>query len=157
MPEHHRIINVFIDGRTSAAPSPKAEHERRAAIFDFLEDNRFVLPGGDTGPYNLHLSLNENRLLFDVRDQVDAPVTRFALALGFVRSLMRDYFVLCDGYYRAIKTLSASQIETIDMGRRSLHDEGAARLKERMASKAMIDMDTARRLFTLICALHLRG
>ena len=156
MADQRRIVNILLDSRTIVPRSAQIEHERRAAVFDLLEKNRFAPVGEFRGPYNLHLAIQENRLLFDVRDTVDRPLTVFTLPLRPFRALIRDYFVVCDSYYRAIKTLSASQIEAIDVGRRSLHDEGADRLGQRLADKVAIDLDTARRLFTLISALHFR-
>ena len=156
MPDHHRIVNIFLDSQTIVPRSAQIEHERRAVVFDLLEENSFAPVGEFRGPYNLHLAMQENRLLFDVRDTVDQPLTAFTLSLGPFRALIRDYFVAYDSYYRAIKTLSTSQIEAIDVGRRSLHDEGADRLRQRLADKVVIDLDTARRLFTLISALHFR-
>ncbi len=157
MPDDQRIANLFLDERTVVRRSAQVEHERRVAIFDLLEDNRFVPTGGFSGPYTLHLSIRGNRLVFDVRDEADGPMTTFRMGLGPFRSVIRDYFVVCDSYYGAIKMASRERIEAIDVGRRSLHDEGAELLRQRLAGKAEIDTDTARRMFTLICVLHIRN
>ena len=137
--------------------SPQIEHERKVAIHDLMEENTFVPVGDFEGPYNLHLGIEENRLLFDVRDKDDNGLVCFTLSLGSLRSLIKDYFIVCESYFSAIKTLSPSRIEAIDMGRRGLHDEGGEILRERLVGKAVIDGDTARRLFTLICVLHIRS
>ena len=152
-----RIENIFLDGRSVISRSPQVEHERKAAIFDLLEENSFALESGPSGPYNLHLSIEENRLAFDVRNTKDKPLKGFVLALSPFRSLIREYLMVCESYYQAIKTSSPSQIETIDMGRRGLHNDGSTLLHERLEGKVKLDDDTARRLFTLVCVLHIRG
>ena len=157
MRDDQRIAAIFLDERSVVRRSPHIEHERKVAIDDLLEDNRFAPADDLTGPFHLHLSLADNRLVFDVRSPVDAPLARFILPLGSFRKVIRDYFLVCDTYIRSAKTTSPSRIEAIDVGRRSLHDEGGEILARRLAGKADIDMDTARRLFTLICVLHLRG
>jgi len=134
------------------------EHEREVAIFDLLESNSFALEGHDAdGPYTLHLSLAENRLVFAVADQTGTPLTHVMLSLSPFRRLVKDYFMMCETYYQAIKTAPPSRIEAIDMGRRGLHDEGSRLLMERLKGKINTDIATARRLFTLICALHWKG
>jgi uncharacterized protein (UPF0262 family) len=152
-----RIIDLVLDERTVVRRSPQIEHERKVAIFDLLEENRFAPAGDFEGPYTLYLSIRENRLVFDVHDRADAPVTRFALGLAPFRSVVRDYFVVCESYFEAIKSAGRARIEALDMGRRGLHDEGAAILRRRLDGKADIDDGTARRLFTLLCVLHIRG
>ena len=152
-----RIVNVVLDERLGAPRDPQVEHERRVAIHDLLEDNRFAPAGGLDGPFNLHLRREEHRLVFDVRSAADQPLAKFALPLGPLRAILRDYCIICASYYSAIKTRPASQIETIDMGRRGLHDEAGALLRERLAGRVEIDEGTARRLFTLIHILHRRG
>jgi len=155
--KNQRIIDVFLDERTVVRRSPQIEHERQVAIYDLLEENRFAPAGDFEGPYNLHLSIEENRLVFDVRTRTDAPLTRFTLPLSPFRSIIKHYFMVCESYFEAIKTAPPSRIEAIDMGRRALHNEGSTILCERLAGKADIDADTARRLFTLICVLHIRA
>lgn len=152
-----RIENIFLDGRSVVSRSPQVEHERKAAIFDLLEENSFALENGPKGPYNLHLSIEENRLAFDVRNTKDKPLKGFVLALSPFRALIREYLMVCESYYQAIKTSSPSQIEAIDMGRRGLHNDGSTILRERLHGKVKLDANTARRLFTLVCVLHIRG
>ncbi|MDH5488597.1 MAG: UPF0262 family protein [Rhodospirillaceae bacterium] len=151
------IENIFLDGRSVVSRSPQVEHERKAAIFDLLEENSFALENGPKGPYNLHLSIEENRLAFDVRNNKDKPLKGFVLALSPFRALIREYLMVCESYYQAIKSSSPSQIEAIDMGRRGLHNDGSALLRERLKGKVKLDANTARRLFTLVCVLHIRG
>ncbi len=152
-----KLIAVELDDALVVRRSPEVEHERRVAIYDILEDNDFALVEGGAGPYRLSLGVEENRVTFDVRDGSDARLARFRLPLTPFRGVIRDYFTICESYYEAIKTASPSRIEAIDIGRRSLHDEGAEILRERLAQRAEVDADTARRLFTLICVLHVKG
>ena len=151
------LLDVSLDQETVAARSPEVEHERRVAIFDLLQENEFALTNGPSGPYHLRLGIIERRLCFEVRDQQDKNLAQIMLPLAPFRSVIRDYFTVCDAYYEAIKTASHARIEAIDMGRRGLHDEGAEILRERLARDIKIDDNTARRLFTLICVLHVRG
>ena len=153
----HRIAKVTLDERTVVRRSPEVEHERAVAIFDLIEENRFAPVGGHGGPYSLHLGIEENRLVLDIRVDDDQPLGKVILALSPFRQIVKDYFTICESYYHAIKTASPSQIEAIDMGRRGLHDEGAVLLRERLAGKIDVDPNTARRLFTLICVLHIRS
>lgn len=157
MSERQKIVNIFLDERSVVRRSPQVEHERKVAIFDLLEENRFAPIGDFSGPYNLHLSIEDNRLVFDVRDSEDNGLTKFTLPTSSFRSIVKDYFMICESYYAAIKKSSPSQIEAIDMGRRGLHNEGADILRERLQGKIDIDVGTARRLFTLICVLHIRA
>ena len=157
MSGNNKIANIFLDERTVVRRSPQVEHDRRVAIYDLLEENLFDVKGDYDGPYDLHLSIEENRLVFDVRDSADVHLMQFSQPLSPFRSIVRDYFMICESYYKAIKSSSPSQIEAIDMGRRGLHDEGAVLLRERLESKVEVDKDTARRLFTLICVLHIRA
>jgi uncharacterized protein (UPF0262 family) len=152
-----RISKVSLDERTVVRRSAEVEHERAVAIFDLIEENRFSPVDCDGGPFSLHLSIEENRLVLDIRTEDENPISRIMLALGPFRRVVKDYFTVCESYYAAIKTASPSQIEAIDMGRRGLHDEGAELLRERLVGKVEIDANTARRLFTLICVLHIRG
>lgn len=148
-----RIVRVELDPASLAAASADAEHERRVAIYDLLEANRFALEGAH-GPYQVHLSTAENRLVFDIRDASGAALRIIALSLSPLRRVVRDYFIVCESYYQAIRTATPHEIEAVDMGRRGLHDEGSALLAERLKGKVEMDHDTARRLFTLICALY---
>ena len=152
-----RIAKVSLDERTVVRRSAEIEHERAVAIFDLIEENSFAPAGADGGPYSLHLSIEESRLVLDIRSEDDQPIGKVMLALGPFRRVVKDYFTVCESYYAAIKTASPSQIEAIDMGRRGLHNEGAELLRERLAGKIEIDGNTARRLFTLICVLHIRS
>ncbi|KCZ52611.1 hypothetical protein HY29_04850 [Hyphomonas beringensis] len=149
-----RLIGVEIDDETLGASGPDAEHERRVAIFDLLESNSFKLLDKDQGPYLLVLSKIERRLVFAVRDEKGNEVHTFILSLGPFRGVIRDYFMICDSYYDAIRTQTPHQIEAIDMARRGIHNEGSELLAERLEGKVHVDFQTARRLFTLICALH---
>lgn len=151
------ITDIFLDERTVVRRSAQVEHERKIAIYDILEDNTFQPEGDFTGPYKLHIHIEENRLTFDIRDENDGPLTEITLPLSSFRSIVKDYFLICDSYYKAIKTAAPSQIEAIDMGRRSLHNEGAELLIQRLDGKLFMDNGTARRLFTLICVLHIRS
>lgn len=151
-----KIAGLFLDEKSVVSHSAQVEHERKVAIYDLLEENHFDPDGDFSGPFNLYMSIAENRLVFDVRDLGDTELTRFKLPLSPLRSVIKDYFLVCDSYYQAIKVSSPSQIEAIDMGRRGLHDEGAEILRDRLAGKADIDVRTSRRLFTLICVLHIR-
>ena len=155
--DKRRLVAVTLDEASIGRGSPDQEHERAVAIYDILEANSFALPEHDGGPYALHLALIENRLCFDVRTADGAPVIAHHLSLSPFRKVVKDYEMICDSYYKAIRTASPSQIEAIDMGRRGLHNEAAELLVERLAGKIEIDFDTARRIFTLIFALHWKG
>jgi uncharacterized protein (UPF0262 family) len=150
-------MRVDLDETTLVAHGPDAEHEREVAIFDLLQENMFEVVGHDGGPYVLGIGVRDNRLAFDITDESGAQVRKLALPFALFKSLVRDYFTICEAYYDAIKTASRARIETLDMGRRSLHDEGAELLRERLAGVVEVDEATSRRLFTLICALHFRG
>lgn len=152
-----RLVAVTLDEDSIGRSGPDIEHERAVAIYDLLEENTFAPVGHDGGPYALHLSINSNRLVFDIRTEAGAPVMMHMLSLTPFRRIVKDYFTMCDSYYQAIRTATADRIEALDMGRRSIHDEGSRILQERLRRKVRIDFDTARRLFTLICVLHWRG
>lgn len=153
----YRIANLILDESTVVRRSPDVEHERKVAIFDLLEENHFVPVGSSGGPYVLHLAIEENRLVFDIRLEDDAAHGKVMLSLSPFRRIIKDYFLICESYYDAIKTAAPAQIEAIDMGRRGLHNEGSQLLKDRLEGKIDMDFDTARRLFTLICVLHIKG
>ncbi len=155
--KNFRIADVELDEAVIIRLSPDIEHERRIAIFDLLEENYFEPIGAARGPFNLRLVIEENRLVFDVRMDDKSPLGKIILALGPFRRIIKDYFMICESYYEAIKSAPPSQIEAIDMGRRGLHNEGSDLLRERLAGKIALDHDTARRLFTLVCVLHLRA
>lgn len=152
-----RLIAITLDDRSIQRNNQNVEHEREVAIFDILDGNSFALEGRDDGPYRLHLSIAEERLVFDVHTESGEPAITHMLSLTPFKRVMKDYFMVCDTYYAAIRTAPPSRIQAIDMGRRGLHDEGSRVLIERLTGKIAIDFDTARRLFTLICALHWKG
>ena len=153
-----RIIGLELDEKTVLRRSPEIEHERAVAIYDILEENRFAPLGHEGGPYNLKLGIEDRqRLVLDISGEGGEPVERVALSVTPFRRIVKDYFQICESYFDAIKRLSPAQIETIDMARRGLHNEGSDMLSERLREKIDMDQDTARRLFTLICVLHIRG
>ena len=152
-----RIGGLTLDEHTVVRRNPDIEHERAVAIFDLLEENHFKPASGIAGPYHLHLAIEENRLSIEVRSMADGGNETIVLPLAPFRGIVKDYFMVCESYYEAIRTAPPSRIQAIDMGRRGLHDEGSRTLQERLAGKLTFDLDTARRLFTLICALHWKG
>ena len=152
-----RLIDIQLVEKTAVRRRPEAEHERKVAIFDLIEANHFAPTVDHAGPYKLYLSAEETRLIFDIRAPDDAELARVPLALQPFRGIVKDYFKVCESYYQAIKSATPSRIEAIDMGRRGLHDEGSRLLKSELAGRIDIDHDTARRLFTLLCVLHIRG
>jgi uncharacterized protein (UPF0262 family) len=153
------IVKVQLDEKSFLRRRPEVEHEREVALFDLLEENTFILKGEGVspGPFHLRLALSEDRLIFDVRDTGDAPCKEIVMAVKPFRMVIKDYFLVCESYFDAIKTSSPSQIEAIDMGRRGLHNEGAQMLRERLAEHVELDQGTSRRFFTLLCVLHMRG
>jgi uncharacterized protein (UPF0262 family) len=152
-----RLTAIKLDEGSIRRGNSSIEHEREVAIFDILEANSFVLEGRDDGPYTLDLSIVEDRLVFAVGHQGEGDTFTFVLSLTPLRRIMKDYFIVCESYYQAIRSAPPSRIQAIDMGRRALHDEGSRVLEERLTGKIKLDRDTSRRLFTLICALHWRG
>jgi uncharacterized protein (UPF0262 family) len=156
-PTRDRLVDVVLD-ESIGRSTPDVEHERAVAIFDLIEENAFR-PLGDEegGPYRLHLSLVESRLVMNVTRENGDQVVTHILSLTPFRRVVKDYFLICESYFEAIKSSSPSQIEAIDMGRRGLHNEGSQTLMDRLSGKIEVDFDTARRLFTLVCVLHWRG
>ncbi len=156
-----RIIDVTLDDRTILWRSADVEQERRIAVFDLLEDNHFAPQrehvDGYAGPYRIKLSVEEGRLAIAIHRADDAQLETLVLALGRFRRPIRDYFAICDSYYQAIRNATPAQIETVDMARRGIHNEAAELLQQRLDGKIAVDFDTARRLFTLICVLHIKG
>ena len=152
-----RLVKITLDEGSIGRSGQDIEHERAVAIYDLIEDNSFAPVDHDGGPYALHLSITENRLVFDIRREDGTPLMAHLLSLTPFRKIVKDYFMICDSYYKAIRTATPTQIEAIDMGRRGLHNEGSELLKERLKEKIDVDFDTARRLFTLICVLHWKG
>lgn len=152
-----RLVAVTLDEASIGRSNPDVEHERAVAIYDLIEENTFVPLGHPGGPYALQIGLTGNRLLFDIRMAEGQPVMAHLLSLTPFRRIVKDYFMVCDSYYKAIRTASPSHIEAIDMGRRGLHNEGSELLMQRLKGKVDVDLDTARRLFTLLSVLHWKG
>ena len=152
-----RLIDVELD-ESIGRSTPDVEHERAVAIFDLIEDNSFR-PAGDEkgGPYRLRLSVVDSKLVFAISREDGEAVVTHILSLTPFRRVVKDYFLICESYYEAIRTSTPSQIEAIDMGRRGLHNEGSQTLMDRLSGKIDVDFDTARRIFTLVCVLHWRG
>ncbi|HEX2510159.1 MAG TPA: UPF0262 family protein [Microvirga sp.] len=155
--ERRRLVAVTLDEASIGRGNPDQEHERAVAVYDIVEANSFAVPNYDGGPFALHLALVEKKLCFDIRTPEGAPLVAHHLSLTPFRGVIRDYEMICDSYYKAIRTASPSQIEAIDMGRRGLHNEAAELLMKRLDGKVELDFDTARRIFTLIFALHWKG
>jgi len=151
-----KIVRIELDERSLARATADIEHERKVAIYDLIEENYFEPIGGGAGPFELYLSYVENRLVFDVRREGGEGLGQVHLSMTPFRKLIKDYFMLCESYYDAIRTAAPAQIETIDMARRSLHNEGSEILRDRLNEKINLDLNTARRLFTLICSFHMR-
>lgn len=157
-----RISHIDLDDSGLPVPTAEIEQERKVAMFDLLENNSFALPKREDrevpqGPFRLGLSIKERRLVFDLKLEDETPAGEFHLSLGPFRQVVKDYFQICESYFDAVKNMPPSQIETIDMARRGIHNEGARVLQERLEGKADVDTDTGRRLFTLICVLHFGG
>lgn len=155
-----RLIDISLDQKSLLKRTPQVEHERKVAILDLLAFNRFALCSDDAhpGPYKLTLALQDNRrLIFDLVSEQNEPITRIQVSLLPFRRIVKDYFTLCESYFDALKTMTTAQIETIDMARRGMHNEGAETLKELIEDEITIDKQTARRLFTLIAVLHITG
>jgi len=152
-----RLVAVTLDEETIGRSNPDVEHERKIAIYDLLEQNSFAPVGHKDGPYALHLSVTGNRLVFDIRQEDGTPVVAHLLSLTPLRRIVKDYYTICDSYYQAIRTATPDKIEAIDMGRRGVHNEGSRILMDRLKGKVSVDIDTARRLFTLLCVLHWKG
>lgn len=152
-----KIVRIDLDGVSIGPGDVNADHERRVAIADLLEGNSFRPDGEVDGPFALRLAIEDDRLVFDVRLEDETPVRGFVFALGPLRRIIKDYFLICESYYEAVRDAPLERIEAIDMARRGVHNEGSTLLRERLAGKIDVDFDTARRLFTLICALHRRA
>jgi uncharacterized protein (UPF0262 family) len=152
-----RLTAVTLDEATIGRSNPDIEHERQIAIYDLLEQNMFQPVGHAGGPYTLNLSITGNRLAFDIRTEDGKPVVAHLLSLSPLRRIVKDYYTVCDSYYQAIRTATPDKIEALDMGRRAIHNDGSRILMERLKDKVKLDVDTARRLFTLICVLHWKG
>jgi uncharacterized protein (UPF0262 family) len=157
MPHRQKIAKIELVEKYQVRRAAEVEHERAVAVYDLLEENYFAPNGDFVGPYSLYIRLEDTRLIFDVRKQDESPLLEVPLPLRTFQSIVKDYFLVCESYFSAIKKSTPSQIEAIDMGRRGLHNEGSELLRERLGGKIDVDFDTARRLFTLICVLHIRG
>ncbi len=152
-----RLVSVTLDEASIGRGSPDQEHERAIAIYDLVEQNSFGIPGHQGGPYALKIALQDAKLAFDTQTADGEPVVTHILSLSPFRRLLKDYFMVCESYYSAIRTATPSQIEAIDMGRRGLHNDGATLLAQRLEGKIECDFETARRIFTLVTALHWKG
>jgi uncharacterized protein (UPF0262 family) len=157
--DHQQIVKITLDEKSVVRRNADIEHERKVAVYDLLDRNQFALSEQqESGPFSLRLSIEDNRLIFDIRAEDDeTELLRLPLPVISFRRIIKDYFHICESYFSAIKTASPAKIEAIDMGRRGLHNEGTELLLERLKGKIETDFDTARRLFTLICVLHIRG
>ena len=152
-----RLVAISLDEATIGRGTPDIEHEREVAIYDLIEENSFCLSDHGGGPYELVLSIREGRLVMEISEPDAGPVISHHLSLTPLRKIVKDYFLICESYYDAIRSASPSKIEAIDMGRRGVHNDGSRVLMDRLKGKVDVDFDTARRLFTLICVLHWKG
>lgn len=153
----NRVVAVTLDEESIGRSGPDIEHERAIAIYDLVEENLFAPEGNAIGPFTLHIAITGNRLMFDIKREDGSPVVVHLMSLTPFRRIVKDYFLICDSYYHAIRTATPDKIEAIDMGRRGIHDEGSRTLMERLQGKVRVDFETARRLFTLISVLHWKG
>jgi uncharacterized protein (UPF0262 family) len=153
------LVDITLDDSALPEPTPEIAQERRVAIFDLLQENEFtvVREGAPDGPYKLLLGMQDRRLVFTITTENNEPAGQFMLSLSPLKQVIKDYFAICESYFKAVTTMPPAQIEAIDMGRRGIHDEGSVQLQERLEGKVETDKMTARRLFTLICALHFGG
>ncbi len=152
----HKLVSVTLDDHGIVRYHPDVERERAVAIFDLVEENFFRPAGDHQGPYALRLAARDRRLIFDIRGEDNVPLGKVKLALLPFRKIIKDYFTVCESYYEAISSAGLAQIEALDMGRRSLHNDGSERLMAQLNGRIEVDMATARRLFTLLCVLHIR-
>jgi uncharacterized protein (UPF0262 family) len=153
------LVDITLDDSALPEPTPEIAQERRVAIFDLLQENEFTVTreGAPEGPYKLLLGMQDRRLVFTITTENDEPAGQFMLSLSPLKQVIKDYFAICESYFKAVTSMPPAQIEAIDMGRRGIHDEGSVQLQERLEGKVETDKMTARRLFTLICALHFGG
>lgn len=152
-----RIADIVLDPKSVARANVNVEHEREVAIFDILDGNSFAVAGEDRGPYKLNLALVDDKLVLIIASQNGDPVAEHAIPLTPLKRIMKDYFLVCESYYEAVRTAPPSRIQAIDVNRRSLHDEGSVMLRDKLSGRVDIDAGTSRRLFTLVCALHWKG
>jgi uncharacterized protein (UPF0262 family) len=156
-PSRDRLSEITLDSKSLASANANIEHEREVAIFDIIDGNAFAVEGLDSGPYTLHLAIAEDRLQLTIGAQDQPALVQHAVPLMPLKRIMKDYFMVCENYYEAVRSAPPARIQAIDVNRRSLHDEGSTVLREKLLSKIVVDSDTARRLFTLLCALHWKG
>ncbi|MEQ1669550.1 MAG: UPF0262 family protein [Hyphomicrobium sp.] len=152
-----RLSEITLDQKSLGRANANIEHEREVAIFDIIDGNSFAVEGLDHGPYTLHLSIGEDRLQLNIGNGDSPNVAQHALPLTPLKRIMKDYFMVCESYYEAVRSAPPARIQAIDVSRRGLHDEGSTVLRDRLQPKIVVDSDTARRLFTLLCALHWKG
>ena len=152
-----RLVDIALDAKSLASANSNIEHEREVAIFDILDGNSFRIEGMDAGPYKLNLSFADERLLLTIAPSEDGETVEQGVALTPLKRIVKDYFMICESYYEAVRTAPPARIQAIDVSRRALHDEGSVLLKEKLLPKIIVDEDTARRLFTLVCSLHWKG
>jgi uncharacterized protein (UPF0262 family) len=152
-----RLAEITLDTKSLGRSNANIEHEREVAVFDILDGNAFRIEGIDAGPYKLHLSVADERLMLSIAPAAAGDVVEHAVALTPLKRIMKDYFMVCESYYEAVRTAPPARIQAIDVSRRALHDEGSSLLKEKLLPKIIVDVDTARRLFTLVCSLHWKG
>ena len=151
-----RIAAITLDQHSMSHRNKQVEHERNVALTDLLHDNSFSLVGQECGPYTVALRVEENRLIFEITGQGQQSPQRISLPVGPLKSTIRDYFLICESYYAALKDAKPHKLEAIDMGRRGIHNEGSELLKSLLSERIGVDFATARRLFTLVCVLHLK-
>jgi uncharacterized protein (UPF0262 family) len=152
-----RLVDITLDAKSLGRANSNIEHEREVAIFDILDGNAFRIEGMDAGPYKLALSLADDRLLLAISPSNEAETIEQSVALTPLKRIVKDYFMICESYYEAVRTAPPARIQAIDVSRRALHDEGSSLLKDKLLPKIVVDDDTARRLFTLVCSLHWKG
>jgi uncharacterized protein (UPF0262 family) len=152
-----RLVEITLDAKSLGRANPNIEHEREVAIFDILDGNAFGIDGMDAGPYRLNLSLVDDRLSLTITPSSEAEIVEHTIALTPLKRIVKDYFMICESYYEAVRTAPPARIQAIDVSRRALHDEGSTLLKEKLLPRVIVDADTARRLFTLVCSLHWKG
>jgi uncharacterized protein (UPF0262 family) len=152
-----RLAEITLDTKSLGRANANTEHEREVAIFDILDGNAFRIEDLDQGPYKLHLSVVEDRLQMNIVPEKDGAALEQAVALTPLKRIMKDYFMVCESYYEAVRTAPPARIQAIDVSRRALHDEGSSLLRDKLLPKVIVDEDTARRLFTLVCSLHWKG
>ena len=157
LPPRDRLVEITLDQKSLGRSNPNIEHEREVAIFDILDGNAFRVDALDEGPYRTNLSVVEDKLLFSVTSEAGADVAQHHVPLTPLKRIMKDYFMICESYYEAVRSAPPARIQAIDVSRRSLHDEGSAVLRDKLAPRIVVDEDTARRLFTLVCSLHWKG